>query len=633
YEEYGEDYIKYYDVEGNLQRVDYSDGRYEEYGEDYIKYYDVEGNLQRVDYSDGRYEEYGEDYIKYYDENGKLISKKYEDGRYVKYKENREVLYSKTGEELLAKYYDGVVCYKIDGLNWVTYPGDYFFCELEDGTKINGTYKIDENGNVEFTNSETNETNVYDINEYKITKTIFPDGSSLEYEIDNGSILKHNSNRQLISVSNINSIDFDEERYNAIMKKLNSIYELKVGVEASYNNCISEIDAFPDKFSSFNRNSNLFDFYENIYKLKNKINYSSLAYKGYDKDLKDYLDDLIDEIFEEKNTKYLNKFQDDIKDLTNDSNNDGILDYNRDVNFKELDTEMFKSILINGYGFEILDDSSAKELGLSESDKHNIVYSPIIKNINGVDFQCYYGFNIDDIDDPKKLIEDAEECIQFTREKYNNPGVLASLKKAGLKFAFDNVYDGHGAGWYWPPYKLIKTHCIFDENKGILEHEIGHAVDYLLLPDDNDRNYRNIIENSYNSGNPMYLRINVDNTNNNYISIKYGSDGLPYCEGADGSKVLLDYNVLNNGGAVNVDGYEYVVATKKEAKKHIEEVFAETSRYNYVDTGVLLSRMMATGKDREDTYLLTADCLTWYLSEYQNEDISWYTDFLDEGDK
>ncbi|MBQ9853915.1 MAG: hypothetical protein IJO57_02650, partial [Bacilli bacterium] len=149
YEEYGEDYIKYYDVEGNLQMVNYSDGRYEEYfsNGDYAKYdkygqyimignslsgfyseykYDSSGRLESIidsdgkytrydadrniigrGYPDGRYEEYSEDYTKYYDVEGNLQRVDYSDRRYEEYGEDYIKYYDVEGNLQRVDYSDG----------------------------------------------------------------------------------------------------------------------------------------------------------------------------------------------------------------------------------------------------------------------------------------------------------------------------------------------------------------------------------------------------------------------------------------------------------------------------------------------------------------------------------------------
>ena len=337
----------------------------------------------------------------------------------------------------------------------------------------------------------------------------------------------------------------------------------------------------------------------------------------------------------EENSNFENNFYNIINTNTIDLDKDGILEYKDDTNFKKIDNVMLCNIITQKYGLESvnLDTIMRDELGISQDDE--VAVFSKINDINGANFPCYYVFNLDNIEDPSILINSVENCIEYTASKYNNVKLMKSLEEEGYKFVFDKKNDAVGAAWCVAEESLIKVHCLDEEFgddyvKECLVHELGHAVDFSLLPEYSEKNYRNVIETSYDLGRPMYLRLTSED-NNYYVNIKYRDDGTMYCESSMGQLIELSNNVINNNEFVTIDGNEYIVATKDDALNHAHEVFAETVRYNYVDKGVLLSRMTEKGIYRDDSYQLTTDSLTWFLSETSNEDISWYTDYLDSG--
>jgi len=630
-------YSRYvYNNDGVIIKQENSDGSYFVYDDAGImtEYHKADGSWTYYWFEDV-YTDYLVDGSLIYYSFGKISKRVYPDGNSVnfKYFDDKEVAYSVDNSMLWEKYYDGGYNYYIDGNKWILSPDGT--CEVKTNSDLKKyIYKINDDGSIEFTDLDTLERKVYNSsNELVMVRDA--NGNYINYE--NNSKVNYSSTNNKITVSNRNSIDFDEEKYNMIMRKLLSIYEGHSSIETYYNNVVSEVQKFPDYFSGLNTIGKMFEFYENIKGLKEKINYSSLAYKGYDEDLKDYLDNLVDEIFSLGQSNYETKFYDLVNENTGDLDNDGIIEYNENTNFKNFDRSMLENILVSKYGLELIYPDLILKKTLWINPDQDVIVSPVIKSINGIEFPCYYVFDLSNIDDPQKLIDNTEKCMQFTGEKYSNVDLLKSLKDKGYKFVFDDIPDIYGAAWCVASQELIKVHCCTDmwgEQYVVdaLSHELGHAVDHSLIPDDNEKYYGNIIRSSYDNGNPMYLRINIPKTNDKYISIKYRSDGSAYCESLTGEVIEVNSNVINNNEVIVVDGYEYIIASKDEAINHSSEVFAETTRYNYIDKGVLLSRITASGRDRDDAYQLTTDCLTWYLSEYQNEDISWYINYLDEGD-
>lgn len=212
--------------------------------------------------------------------------------------------------------------------------GNYsIFVEDANGKLVkrsSGKY-ITKNGYIICT--EGKNTYVYD----SLGKLVQSEVDGVKYNVGKNSQAITKNNKTIYSMRN--HIEYDDEAYDVIMKKLISIYEEAPELIRKDSIATDEIiDSFADRYDSntSNINKSIQGDITSIEELKESINYSLLAYSTCDEELENALRDLIDNLFEDEEAPLADAFKHDIKHTIEDNDGDKILEYKASTNFKDL---------------------------------------------------------------------------------------------------------------------------------------------------------------------------------------------------------------------------------------------------------------------------------------------------------
>lgn len=428
--------------------------------------------------------------------DGKVITYKNSSGiKHYIYGENGDYYSFYEGKEDSKFYYHDGFFYKFsDGKNTQIYYKDQYRLLLldEDGTyrfiendeERMGTYTFDDDLGFVLTDDNNNQE-FYD--KYGvINKTIDSNGVVCDYDYKNDSqkVTKLNN---IVSVSKINHIEYDEEEYEKIIHTLKDIEERNV-VEKINNNCsfIEEmIDCLPDRFwmGSINNNKNTIDEHLLlISKLNEMINYSLLAYQSCDESLRDQLYKLVDSLFEDGKSSSM--FKSEINNYI--ENNDGILSFNNSTNFNKLSTII--RILDDNKNNEIISGDDLKKFlakcNIKEMD--SIIATKEVTKINGVDFDVYQIIDIDTLNEKgfNKYVKECNEVLSNVDEE-----VLKYISNTGGSIIYcsnysvaPDFYDKHYAGLAYPEHLYALS--VYNEptawdTEAVL-HEMGHTLDHCI---------------------------------------------------------------------------------------------------------------------------------------------------------
>ena len=470
------------------------------------------------------------------------------------------------------------------------------------------------------------------------TRKINPFGELIEKNI-NGITTQYNKefNRRIInyddrfSASNLNCINFDEEKYYEIIKLLKNDYNKKDVIASDFNKISQIINNAYDVFSnpaSLENEINL--YYNKIIKLSEIVNYASLLYRGFDRQLEESLNQLIDDLFEDGETAYEKRYLDMIQDdLT--INNDGIYEYDKDIDFKQLDSEMVAAIieekLMKEYNLIKIskEDAYQKYGDLDTFDYSDAYYAERTVNINGVDFDFVYRFNLENINvNPIIQCANTEKQINEFSNNYDNVDLLSDLSREMVIVCDWN--DGHAGSWCTGAVNekgkgMICLHASYpvdadNGTSGILAHEMGHAVDHFV---GDRKHYLDTVYENYNNNQPMYMMY-VEPGLNMYYDGKFAK--IYYDEESPYIVVNDSKYYLNGYDNVNVNGDIYQLVSCGDAVTHCKETYAEAMAFFFDNPGELLARL-----EYDETYRLVLDELAYFLESEYGEDISWYKEW------
>ena len=295
--------------------------------------------------------------ITYNGVNERIIS----DGEWHYNIENNQLTIHK--DDLLYIVEDGKLCKMIDNYFHDVYFYDkdenVYLIEESNGDKnyVNASIILHSDGS--FENSETHERGSYIYDNDGSIECIFESGDKYTYDSKGGLLLKEDSlgnkydyrKMSEVHVQNgesyayrMNHIEYDEEKYNNILKSLVQTYdEYSADIDSIFNDVGDTINSFSEKYpidavTKINKKVN--EDIKLLDSLKENINYSLLAYQACDNSLKDNLNGLIDALFEGEDSNAVKNFKSIIEQHVEDRNNDNIIEYKLDTDFSKLSKKL-----------------------------------------------------------------------------------------------------------------------------------------------------------------------------------------------------------------------------------------------------------------------------------------------------